>query len=80
MALHRLVIETRRAELVHAVLWPAGLLTALWLPAAAVLVNLLFACLFNLPCLLIQRVTRERVQRLIDLHLQHRPDSRQFHP
>lgn len=73
MALHRLVIETRRAELVHAVLWTAGLLTALWLPAAAVLVNLLFACLFNLPCLLIQRVTRERVQRLIDLHLQHRP-------
>jgi glycosyl-4,4'-diaponeurosporenoate acyltransferase len=61
----RLLIETRRAELVHWALWAAGLLTALWLPPAGVLVNLLFATAFNLPCLLLQRFNRRRVQRLL---------------
>jgi glycosyl-4,4'-diaponeurosporenoate acyltransferase len=64
-ALRMLVVETRRAELVHAILWPAALLTALWLPAAGILVNLLFACLFNLPCLMLQRSTRQRVLRIL---------------
>lgn len=63
--LRRLLIETRRAELVHWALWAAGLGTALWLPPAGVLVNLLFATTFNLPCLLLQRFTRRRVQRLL---------------
>ncbi|MFU8885088.1 MAG: hypothetical protein ACNA8O_06480 [Cyanobacteriota bacterium] len=65
LALRRLVAETRRAELVHGVLWPAGLLTALWLPPAGVLVNLVFATLFNLPCLLLQRHNRLRLQRCL---------------
>lgn len=30
-ALHRLVAETRRAELVHLALWPVWLVTGLWL-------------------------------------------------
>jgi glycosyl-4,4'-diaponeurosporenoate acyltransferase len=64
-ALERLLLETRRAELVHALLWPAGLLTALWQPAAAVLVNLGFATLFNLPCLLLQRHNRRRLYRCL---------------
>jgi glycosyl-4,4'-diaponeurosporenoate acyltransferase len=64
-ALERLVVETRRAELVHALLWPAGLLTALWLPPPAVLVNLGFATLFNLPCLLLQRHNRRRLRRCL---------------
>jgi glycosyl-4,4'-diaponeurosporenoate acyltransferase len=63
--LRRLLIETRRAELVHWALWAAGLFTALWLPPAGVLVNLLFATAFNLPCLLLQRFNRRRVQRLL---------------
>lgn len=63
--LRRLVIETRRAELVHWLLWPAGLLTALWLPATGVLGNLLFASLFNLPCLLLQRYNRGRLRRCL---------------
>jgi glycosyl-4,4'-diaponeurosporenoate acyltransferase len=63
--LRRLMLETRRAELVHWLLWPAGLLTALWLPADGVLVNLLFATLFNLPCLLLQRFNRRRLQRCL---------------
>jgi glycosyl-4,4'-diaponeurosporenoate acyltransferase len=64
-ALQRLLIETRRAELVHAVLWGAGVLTVLWLPPAGVLVNLLFAVVFNLPCLLLQRFNRHRVEQCL---------------
>jgi glycosyl-4,4'-diaponeurosporenoate acyltransferase len=63
--LRRLLLETRRAELVHWLLWPAALLTALWLPPDGVLVNLLFATLFNLPCLLLQRFNRRRLQRCL---------------
>lgn len=64
-ALRRLLVETRRAELVHGVLWAAGLLTALWLPPAAVGVNLVFATLFNLPCVLVQRFNRGRLRRCL---------------
>lgn len=64
-ALQRLVLETRRAELVHWALLPGGLLTALWLPPAGVLVNVLFALAFNLPCLLLQRYNRARLQRCL---------------
>ena len=64
-ALQRLVLETRRAELVHWLLLPAGLTTALWLPPSGVLVNLLFALAFNLPCLLLQRFNRARLHRCL---------------
>lgn len=64
-ALRRLIAETRRAELVHWALWPAWLLTALWLPPLGVALNLLFATAFNLPCLLLQRYNRRRLQRLL---------------
>lgn len=63
--LERLVIETRRAELVHWALGAAGLLTALWLPLPAVVGNLLFATGFNLPCLLLQRFNRRRLLRCL---------------
>jgi glycosyl-4,4'-diaponeurosporenoate acyltransferase len=61
-ALQRLLLETRRAALVHAVLWAAGLATVLWLPPAGVAVNLLFATAFNLPCLLLQGDNHRRLQ------------------
>jgi glycosyl-4,4'-diaponeurosporenoate acyltransferase len=64
-ALRRLIGETRRAELVHWALWPAWLVTALWLPPAGVAINLLFATAFNLPCLLLQRYNRRRLQRVL---------------
>lgn len=64
-ALQRLIIETRRAELVHWALWPAWLLTALWLPPAGVAFNLLFATVFNLPCVLLQRYNRGRLHRVV---------------
>lgn len=64
-ALQRLLLETRRAELVHWALWPIGLLTLLWLPPAGVLLNLIFGTAFNLPCLLLQRYNHARLQRLL---------------
>lgn len=64
-ALQRLVAETRRAEWVHWLLWPLWLLTLLWLPAGGVVVNLLFATVFNLPCLLLQRYNRLRLRLLL---------------
>jgi len=63
--LERLVLETKRAELVHLVLWLFWLVTPLWLPPAGVLVNLGFATLFNLPCLWVQRYNRLRLQQLL---------------
>lgn len=64
-SLRRLALETRRAELVHWLLLPGGVLTALWLPPPAVLLNVLFALAFNLPCLLLQRHNRARLQRCL---------------
>ena len=63
--LERLLAETRRAELVHWALWPAWLVTALWLPSRGVVLNLVFATCFNLPCLLLQRYNRLRVWKLL---------------
>ncbi|MFZ0409106.1 MAG: hypothetical protein WAM11_13495 [Cyanobium sp.] len=65
-ALEQLVAETRRAELVHWALWPFWIVTSLWLPPVGVLLNLLFATLFNLPCLAVQRYNRLRLQLSLD--------------
>lgn len=63
--LQRLVEETRRAELVHLAIWPFWIVTTLWLPPMGVLINLIFATLFNLPCLWLQRYNRMRLQPLL---------------
>ncbi|SBO42712.1 hypothetical protein [Cyanobium sp. NIES-981] len=61
-ALERLALECRRAEWVHWLLWAGWIPTLFWLPLAGVVVNLLFATAANLPCLLLQRHSRRRVQ------------------
>jgi glycosyl-4,4'-diaponeurosporenoate acyltransferase len=63
--LERLVLETRRAELVHLALWLFWTITPLWLAPAGVLINLAFATAFNLPCLWVQRYNRLRLKRLL---------------
>lgn len=63
--LQQLCRETRRAELVHLALWPFWIVTALWLPPAGVLINVLFATGFNLPCLWLQRYNRLRLLALL---------------
>lgn len=65
-ALEQLVVETRRAELVHWALWPFWIVTSLWLPPLGVLLNLVFASLFNLPCLAVQRYNRMRLQTTLE--------------
>ena len=64
-SLERLMLETRRAELVHWALWPFWAVTALWLPPAGVMINLGFATAFNLPCVLVQRYNRLRLARTL---------------
>jgi glycosyl-4,4'-diaponeurosporenoate acyltransferase len=64
--LERLLLETRRAELVHLLLWPFWIVTSSWLAPAGVLLNLLFACSFNVPCIWIQRYNRLRLIRLLE--------------
>ena len=64
--LERLMLETRRAELVHLLLWLFWIVTSSWLAPAEVLLNLLFACGFNLPCIWIQRYNRLRLIRLLE--------------
>ena len=64
-SLQRLLAEIRRAELVHLALWPFWIVTALWLPPAGVLINLVFATLFNVPCLWLQRYNHRRVERAL---------------
>ena len=66
LALEQLVVETRRAELVHWALWPFWIVTSLWLPPLGVLLNLVFASLFNLPCLAVQRYNRLRLQTTLE--------------
>ncbi|MEB3259426.1 MAG: hypothetical protein VKP63_02225 [Cyanobacteriota bacterium] len=65
-SLERLVLETRRAEMVHWALLVAGGLPALWLPPAGVAVNTAFALAFNLPCLRLQRENRARLRRCLE--------------
>ena len=64
-ALEQLMMETRRAELVHWALWPFWLVTSLWLPPLGVVLNLMFATLFNVPCLAVQRYNRLRLQNTL---------------
>ncbi len=65
--LERRLAETRRAELVPWALGPAWLVTALGLPPQGVVINLVFATLFNLPYLLLQGYNRLRVRQLLRL-------------
>jgi glycosyl-4,4'-diaponeurosporenoate acyltransferase len=63
---------------VHLALWPFWLLTALWLPPQGVLVNLVFATLFNLPCLWVQRYNRLRLRKILGEEQQ--PAARPLRP
>lgn len=64
--LERLVRETRRAELVHLLLWPFWIATARWMTLPGVVLNMLFACGFNLPCIWVQRYNRLRLLVLLE--------------
>jgi glycosyl-4,4'-diaponeurosporenoate acyltransferase len=62
--LHRFAVETRRAERVHWVLLGGGPLFLLWNPLPLGLAMVAYGLVANLPCILIQRYNRARLQRI----------------
>ena len=65
--LERFRAETRRGEAAHLVQIPAVLLALLWNPPlVAALVIITYALLSNLPCIVAQRHTRFRIERVIE--------------
>ncbi len=61
----RFVVETRRAELTHWGVLGAAPLFALWNPWPLTLVMWAYAVVANVPCIVVQRFNRARLQRLL---------------
>lgn len=63
--LERFLVESARGELTHwlalAPFWVFGFFT----PAYVVAIMLIYAILINLPCIIVQRYNRPRIQRLL---------------
>jgi glycosyl-4,4'-diaponeurosporenoate acyltransferase len=70
LMMHRFVMETRRAEYVHLIIWLFWLITIIWTPPWAVVINFIFATGFNLPCLLVQRYNRLRLLNVLNKYSQ----------
>ena len=64
--LRRWITETSRAELCHWVAIGPSVLFFLWNPVAAALLNILYAALFNLPLVIIQRYNRPRLLAIVE--------------
>lgn len=71
--LERLAVETRRAELTHWVLLAAGPWFLLWNPRLLGTVMVAYAVIANLPCLLVQRYNRARIERFLARRAARRP-------
>jgi glycosyl-4,4'-diaponeurosporenoate acyltransferase len=63
--LEQLLVETRRAELVHWVAPLPALVMPLWNPRWLIVVMLAYAFAANAPCVVIQRHNRARLQRVL---------------
>ncbi|MEJ5253956.1 MAG: hypothetical protein WHS89_01280 [Acidimicrobiales bacterium] len=63
--LRRFVAETRRAELTHWALLALGPVFFLWNPWWLALAMVLYAIVANVPCLLVQRYNRARLERVL---------------
>jgi glycosyl-4,4'-diaponeurosporenoate acyltransferase len=63
--MQRFVAETRRAEYAHWVMMFGGVLFVAWNPWWADVFNLLLGVAINVPCLLVQRYNRLRLQRVL---------------
>jgi glycosyl-4,4'-diaponeurosporenoate acyltransferase len=63
--LARLLVETRRAELVHWALLACGPVFALWNPPVLAATMVCFAVIANVPCLVVQRFNRARLLRVL---------------
>lgn len=63
--LERFAMETRRAELTHLLIMAALPVFALWNPWTGMLVNLAYALAANVPCIVVQRYNRMRIERVL---------------
>jgi glycosyl-4,4'-diaponeurosporenoate acyltransferase len=63
--LERFAAETRRAEVVHWVLLACGPLFLAWNRGGLAAAMIAYAVVANVPCILIQRYNRGRLQRLL---------------
>jgi glycosyl-4,4'-diaponeurosporenoate acyltransferase len=66
-AFDQFVIETRRAELTHWAVLGFAPFFALWNPWYLTVAMWTYAVVANVPCLLVQRYNRARLERLIEL-------------
>lgn len=73
--LSRFLLETRRAEYVHIVIWLFWVVTLLWTPIWAMGVNLAVGTILNLPCLWVQRYNRLRLQHVLTMRNRIRPKT-----
>ena len=64
--LERFVIETRRAEWVHWMVFLPWPVFAMWNPPWAVAVMFAYAVTANIPCLLVQRYNRARLLHVLE--------------
>jgi glycosyl-4,4'-diaponeurosporenoate acyltransferase len=60
--------ETRRAELVHWIVLAVAPLFVLWNPLWLAAVMALYGVVANVPCIIVQRFNRGRLQRTLDRH------------
>lgn len=65
--LHRFVIETCRAELVHWLVIVFSPVFFIWNPIWAGFIMIIYALVANMPCIIAQRYNRIRFQRILDL-------------
>ena len=60
----KFIIETKRAELTHWLLMPPAFVFFIWNPLWAGIVMVIYACVVNIPFILIQRYNRPRLVRV----------------
>lgn len=63
--LRRFVVETRRAELTHWAVLAAGPFFFLWNPWWLAVVMVAYAVIANVPCIVVQRYNRARLERVL---------------
>lgn len=64
--LDRFVLETRRGEAVHGAVILASALFFLWNPPVVAIWMVVYALVANLPCMVLQRYNRIRMQRVLN--------------
>ncbi|AXI00618.1 glycosyl-4,4'-diaponeurosporenoate acyltransferase [Sporosarcina sp. PTS2304] len=65
MSLYDFLLESRRAEWVHWLTIFPSILFFLWNPIWAAWLNVVYAILFNVPLIVVQRFNRPRLERLL---------------